>query len=77
MNDRDLLVLVRTKSENQSLDEAVESLHKILLQVECTNVFCRTHELVMRNKITSKAKKILNAIASDELKPFQFLINKN
>ena len=77
MNDRDLLVLVRTKTENQSLDEAVESLNNILLQVECTNVFCRSHELVMRNKITSRAKKILKAIASDELKPFYFLINKN
>ncbi len=77
MNDRDLLVLVRTKTENQTLDEAVESLHKILLRVECVTVFCRTHELVMRNKITHKPKKILKAIASDELKPFYFLINKN
>jgi hypothetical protein len=57
MNDRDLLVLVRTKSENQSLDEAVESLNNILLRVECTDVFCSSHELVMRNTNYFQGKK--------------------
>lgn len=77
MKDRDLLVLVRTNSTQQSLEEAVECLHKILLRVECAEVFCHAHELVKRNKITSKVKTILKAISREELKPFYFLINKN
>ena len=77
MEDRDLLVLVRTNSTQQSLEEAVECLHKILLNIECADVFCAAHELVKRNRITQKAKAILKAIADEELKPFYFLINKN
>lgn len=77
MKDRDLLVLVRTNASQQSLEEAVECLHKILLSVECTDVFCHAHELVKRNKITNKSKTILKAIRSEELKPFYFLINRN
>jgi hypothetical protein len=77
MKDRDLLVLVRTNSTQQSLEDAVECLHKILLSVECVNVFCATHELVKRNRITQKSRAILKAIAEEDLKPFYFLINKN
>ena len=77
MKDRDLLVLVRTNSTQQSLEEAVEYLHKMLLSVECAEVFCAAHELVKRNQITQKAKAILKAITKEELKPFYFLINKN
>jgi hypothetical protein len=77
MKDRDLLVLVRTNSTQQSLEEAVDCLHKLLLPVECTAVFCEAHELVKRNKITQRAKAILKAIATEDLKPFHFLINKN
>ena len=77
MKDRDLLVLVRTNATQQSLEEAVECLNKILLQVECIDVFCSAHELIKRNRITQKAKAILKAIAEEELKPFYFLINKN
>ena len=77
MKDRDLLVLVRTNSTQQSLDEAVDCLNKILLSVECAEIFCHAHELVKRNKITQKTKAILKAISKEELKPFYFLINKN
>lgn len=77
MKDRDLLVLVRTNSTQQSLEDAVECLHKILLRVECTEVFCHAHELVRRNKITQKTRSLLKAISREELKPFYFLINKN
>jgi hypothetical protein len=77
MKDRDLLVLVRTNSTQQSLEEAVECLHKILFSIECVDVFCSAHELVKRNRITQRAKAILKAIANEELKPFYFLINKN
>ena len=77
MKGRDLLVLVRTNNDQRSLEEAVESLHKILLQVECDTVFCCAHELVKRNKITNKHKRILDAARAEVLKPFYFLINKN
>ena len=77
MKDRDLLVLVRTNSNQQTLEEAVECLHKILLSVERTEAFCNAHELVRRNKITGKQKHILKAIQAEELKPFHFLINRN
>ena len=77
MKDRDLLVLVRTNATQQSLEEAVDCLHQLLLRVECAEIFCRAHELVKRNSITKKGKAILKAIAEEELKPFHFLINKN
>lgn len=77
MKNRDLLVLVRTNNDTRSLEEAVEYLNKILVKVECTQVFCNCHELVARNRITRKSKKILKAISSEELKPFCFLLNKN
>lgn len=77
MKDRDLLLLVKTNTSQQSLEEAVECLHKILLQVESSNVFCKAHELVKRTKITSKTKAILRAVSFDQLKPFHFLLNKN
>ncbi|HVG15438.1 MAG TPA: hypothetical protein VM935_10775 [Chitinophagaceae bacterium] len=77
MKNRDLLVLVRTNKDTKSLEEAVEYLNKILVQVECAEVFCNSHELVVRNRITRKPRKILKAISTEELKPFYFLINKN
>jgi len=76
--DRDLLVLYRAEGyDDDLLQREVESLHRILLQVERNEAFCTAHELVTRNKITSKAKAILKAIGQLHLKPFNFLINKN
>ncbi|MFL5773651.1 MAG: hypothetical protein ACJ75F_10865 [Flavisolibacter sp.] len=76
--DRDLLVLYKADVYNDDLlQREVESLHRILLQVECHDIFCSAHELVKRNSITSKTKSILKAISSLKLKPFFFLINKN
>jgi hypothetical protein len=76
--NRDLLVLYKSEVFNEDLLQyEVERLHKILLQVECNDVFCSAHELVSRTKITQKAKAIIKAISSIRLKPFYFLINKN
>lgn len=55
----------------------VECLHRILVTVERNDVFCRSHELVKRCKITQKARAILKATEWPELKPFNFLLNKN
>jgi len=76
--DRDLLVLYKADVfSDDLLQREVESLHRILLQVERQDVFCTAHELATRSRITSKASAILKAIAQASLKPFYFLINKN
>ena len=76
--NRDLLVLLKTTSLNgDDFEKHIDCLHNVLLQVECNDVFCQAHELVARNSITLKKKKIMRAIESAELKPFYFLINKN
>lgn len=75
---RDLLVLFKTDVQHQqSLDEAVECLHQLLVSVETDGAFCTAHELVARNRITHKRRKILAAIEPGGLKPFYFLVNKN
>lgn len=76
--DRDLLVLYKADVYNEDLlQREVENLHQILLSVERSDIFCRSHELARRNKITQKARSILKATRHFRLKPFQFLINKN
>lgn len=76
--DRDLLVLYKADLYNEDLlQHEVECLHQILLKVERNDVFCTAHELVTRNRITSKPKLIIRAIKFFQLKPFHFLINRN
>jgi hypothetical protein len=75
---RDLLVLLKNDQQDQkNLDREVECLNRILVSVEHVNVFCASHELVARNRITRKASKIIKAASHVELKSFEFLINKN
>ena len=76
--NRDLLLLMKAPAaSNEAFEKHVEELHKVLLQVESTDVFCTAHELATRMCITSKKRKIIRAIATPELKPFHFLINRN
>ena len=76
--NRDLLVLFKSNVYNEDLLQyEVEWLHKILLRVEEDDIFCLTHELVKRSRITQRAKAILKTVAHSKLKPFHFLINKN
>lgn len=76
--NRDLLLLYKEEVYNDDLlQKEVECLHEILMRVESNEVFCQAHELVTRYKITRKARRIVDAIAWPELKPFYFLINKN
>lgn len=78
MPTRDLLVLLKNEFMTQrAIDHEVECLNDILRTAESDEQFCRAHELVDRNRITSKPKKIRNAIRYVELRPFRFLINKN
>lgn len=76
--NRDLLLLYKAEVYNDDLlQKEVECLHEILMRVERNDVFCRSHELANRNRITQKSKAILAAIAWPELKAFHFLISKN
>ena len=76
--NRDLLVLLKNEfASQQAIEHEVECLNHILIKAESLEQFCMAHELVERNCITSRPKKILQAIRFNELKPFRFLINKN
>ena len=76
--NRDLLVLMKTTTlSDEALDKHLECLDTVLKIVENDNAFCASHELVARNRITTKRKKILKAVSTPELKLFYFLINKN
>jgi len=76
--NRDLLVLLRTTSLTEdAFEKHIECLHAVVNHVEQDDAFCNAHELVARNGITSKKKKILRAVEHEQLKPFYFLINKN
>lgn len=71
---RDILVLL--KSETMT-EEELKGLHRILQFAESSAQFCIAHELVDRNRITGKHKKILRESRHYLLRPFRFLINKN
>lgn len=76
--NRDLLLLLKTASITEAaFEKHMAELNKVLVKVECNDAFCTAHELVTRNSITSKKRKLLQAIAEPELKAFYFLINKN
>ncbi len=75
---RDILVVVKDQFlSDQAIEHEVECLNEILRLTETNEHFCIAHELVDRNRITTKHNRILKAIRFVELKPFRFLINKN
>jgi hypothetical protein len=75
---RDILVLLRNEfMSEKAIEQHVGQLNEILRNAESPEEFCIAHELLNRNRITSKPHKILDAIRLTELKPFRFLINKN
>ena len=75
---RNLLMLLKNQfMSQQAIEHEVECLNEILFETESPEHFYIAHELVDRNRITSRPDKILNAVRYPELKPFRFLINKN
>lgn len=77
-HNRELLVLLRhTSLTGEALEQHMECLHMVLRETESSDAFVTAHELVARNRITSKKSKILSSTATPSLKPFYFLINKN
>lgn len=76
--NRELVLLLKTGQMNEkALEKELNSLELLLHHIESPDFFCKTHELVERNCITSKEAKLINSYYQQELKPFWFLINKN
>lgn len=75
---RDIILLVKDDDVNpEIIDLEMKGLHKMISGIETIDAFCRIHELITRFKITNRKTKIIKAINEEELKAFNFLINKN
>lgn len=77
-SNRNLLVIINNGSlDEASIREQAAVLNRILYTANADLQFCRAHELVNRNHITSRPHKILREARYQQLRPFRFLINKN
>lgn len=75
---RDIMVLINGETMSpRAIELAIEHLNNIIFQTETPEQFCQTHELVVRNKITSNPLKMLKLLHKAEPGAFRFLICKN
>ena len=74
---RDIILVIKDDAVYPPIDTQVECLNYVIAFVDNKEGFCRAHELVNRNCITSNKNKILAAVQKERLKPFRFLLNKN
>lgn len=78
--NRDLLVLLRDEfMSEQAIEAEVELLNDLLYCVESSENFCLAHEVADLNKykMLRQSKHIIEVTRYKQLKPFQFLLNKN
>jgi hypothetical protein len=76
--ERELVLLSKTAlMSEKALEKELISLEQLFLYAESETAFCQTHELVQRNRITSKKARLTIIFYSHLLKPFWFLMNKN
>jgi hypothetical protein len=78
--DRDLLVLVKDEFMNEKfIENELEQLNEMLFHFETIEKFCAVHEIFDLNKykIIEKPQPMQKLIRQKELKPFQFICNKN
>ena len=78
--DRDLLVLVKDEYMNERfMEQELEQLNDMLFHYETIEKFCVVHEIFDMNKykIISRPHLMQQVIRQKELKPFQFICNKN
>jgi hypothetical protein len=76
--ERELVLLSKTAlMSEKALEKELISLEQFFLYAESEAVFCQTHQLVQRNRITSKKAKLIIIYYDHLLRPFWFLINKN
>jgi hypothetical protein len=75
---RDIMVIVRNEFMSQrALESEIRNINSVLFQAESLRQFCISHELVDRNRITSKENRIQKLFRKTELGTFRFLICKN
>lgn len=77
---RDLILLRKDDQLDElNIEREVECLNYLLQTVETISSLCTAHELVDMNrfKIYQDTLTITKALKQKELKPFQFIINKN
>jgi hypothetical protein len=78
--NRDLLVLVKDEYlNNDEMEFELQQLNQLLLNFETLDNFCLAHEIfdLNRYKIIHNARFIQKVIKQKELKPFEFICNKN
>jgi tRNA G10 N-methylase Trm11 len=78
--NRDLLVLLKDETmSEQAIEQEVEKLNTILFNVETSESFYASHELLDMNKFKIfRGKKHLQQVSREKaLKPFIFLCNIN
>jgi hypothetical protein len=78
--DRDLLVLMKDEfATEQFMAFELEQLNDLLYQYETPENFCVAHEIFDLNhyKILRGSCYIQRIVRQQEMKPFQFLCNKN
>ena len=78
--DRDLLVLVKDEYMNEKfMEQELEQLNEMLFHYETVDKFCIVHEIFDLNKykIVTRSSQMQQIIRQKELKPFQFVCNKN
>ena len=79
-SNRDLLVLVKNEyASDQFMEQEVELLNELLYHYETIYNFCKAHEVFDLNKyqIIRKQQLVQQIARQKELRPFQFLCNKN
>ena len=76
--ERELVLLLKTAlMSEKALEKVLINLEHLFLYAESEIVFCQTHELVLRNRITSKRSKLTTIYHNKQLGSFSFLVNKN
>ena len=78
--NRDLLVLVKDEYATEKfMEQELEQLNDLLFHYETLDTFCLAHEVFDMNKykIVRKHSTLKQIARQQELKPFQFLCNKN
>ena len=76
--ERELVLLSKTAlMSEKALEKELICLEELFQYAESAAAFCQTHELVQRNKITSKKARLINIYYDHQLRPFWFLVNKN
>ncbi len=74
----DIIILVKEHQRDTLLyKQEVAGISRAVKHLSTQAEFCRTHELVNRNYITSKRSLLLRFLQENENLPFRFLINKN